>query len=49
MLNSHLAVKSYPSYILVDKRGRITTTKAPKPSSGEILINAIKELQNQDK
>ena len=33
-----------PHYVLIDKRGDIVDKDAPRPSSGDVLINSIKEL-----
>ena len=33
-----------PHYVLIDKKGNIINKDAPRPSSRDIIINAIKEL-----
>jgi thiol-disulfide isomerase/thioredoxin len=33
-----------PHYVLIDKNGNIISKDAPRPSSGDVIINAIKEL-----
>jgi len=33
-----------PHYVLIDKRGNIISKDAPRPSSGDVIINSIKEL-----
>ncbi len=33
-----------PHYVLIDKNGNIISKDAPRPSSGDVIINSIKEL-----
>lgn len=43
-LEQFLDVHYYPSYIIIDKEGKIVEKKALRPSSGEQLINYLNEL-----
>lgn len=40
-----LHIRSFPTYILIDKEGKIVTDKAPRPNQSDDLMNAVwKEL-----
>ncbi|WP_276090398.1 TlpA disulfide reductase family protein [Pedobacter sp. JY14-1] len=47
MLERRLSVSSFPTYMLVDKTGNITTTKAPRPSNPDELVTKVDELLKQ--
>ncbi len=36
--------RGIPHYVLIDKKGNIIDKDAPRPSSGDVIINSIKEL-----
>ncbi len=44
MLERRLSVNSFPTYMLVDKAGNISTTKAPRPSNPDELASKVDEL-----
>ncbi len=44
MLERRLSVHSFPTYMLVDKAGNISTTKAPRPSNPDELANKVDDL-----
>lgn len=44
MLQRRLSVNSFPTYMLVDKEGNISTTKAPRPSDPNGLAMKVNEL-----
>jgi len=37
-------INGIPHYVLIDKKGNIISKDAPRPSSGDVIINSIKEL-----
>lgn len=37
-------VEGFPTYILLDRKGKLNTLKAPRPSDGQVLINQLQEL-----
>ena len=43
-----LEIHSYPSYILIDRQGRIITTKAPPPWKKKELLDIFKKLLKED-
>ena len=44
MIETFIGIKGYPTYRLIDKKGRIVNTKPPRPSQGKMLIDAIKKV-----
>lgn len=48
LLETRLSVAAFPSYVLIDKKGNVSTLEAPRPSNKEQLIKAIKGLQNRN-
>lgn len=47
LLERRLSISSFPTYMLVDKSGNISTTKAPRPSNLNALVSKVNELSNQ--
>ncbi len=39
-----LGLRAYPTFILIDKRGRLITTDAPRPSAGQLETEILKFL-----
>lgn len=44
MLEQHLSVKYFPTFILIDKEGNIVDTNAPDPSRKQELIEKLEKL-----
>jgi thiol-disulfide isomerase/thioredoxin len=43
-IETRLSIKSFPTYMLIDKEGNISTMKAPRPSDQEKLIATINDM-----
>ncbi len=43
---NYFGINSIPRYMLIDKTGKIIDTNAPRPSSGDVIYNAIMKLLN---
>ena len=39
-----LQVRSFPTYMLIDKEGNIADRKAPRPNKSDDLLNAVYKL-----
>jgi thiol-disulfide isomerase/thioredoxin len=44
LIETRLSIQSFPTYMLIDKDGNISTMKAPRPSDGEKLIATINDM-----
>ena len=44
LIETRLAIQSFPTYMLIDKGGNISTMKAPRPSDQEKLIATVNEM-----
>ena len=44
MLERRLGISSFPTFILIDREGRIVDRNAPRPQEGERLLRAIGQL-----
>jgi len=44
LLERHLSVRSWPTYMLIDRNGNIINAKAPSPREKEKLISEIEQL-----
>ncbi len=44
-MNDDYLVKYIPSFVLIDRDGKILNARAPRPSSGEVLENLINSLE----
>ncbi len=47
-LSQMLEIRGLPTYVLVDKNGKIQDKDAPRPSSGELVIAKIQSLLKRD-
>ncbi len=49
-IEQYLHIKSFPTYILIDKKGQIVTHTAPRPNESNELVNAVwKILEGEEK
>ena len=46
LLEKHLSVNSFPTYMLIDRNGNIVNSKAPSPREKEKLVYEIEQLLN---
>lgn len=46
-LSSIYGVKGFPTYILIDKKGRVVNNNAPPPSLGSSIFNEIENLREE--
>lgn len=44
LLEARLSVNSFPTYMLIDKEGNVSTMKAPRPSDKNQLVTAVSAL-----
>ncbi|WP_316841973.1 TlpA disulfide reductase family protein [Pedobacter gandavensis] len=44
MLERRLSISSFPTYLLIDKQGNVTSMKAPRPSDRVKLVETIKGM-----
>lgn len=44
LLEQHLEIRSYPTYLLINKQGELIKTKVPRPSQGNELCRRLTEL-----
>ena len=44
IIETRLSIQSFPTYMLIDKEGNISTMKAPRPSDQEKLIATINDM-----
>ena len=47
MIERRFSIRSFPTYILMDKKGNIVNMKAPRPQQKEQLVNEITKFLNQ--
>ncbi|MEZ4999847.1 MAG: TlpA disulfide reductase family protein [Bacteroidales bacterium] len=45
MMNDQYLVRYIPSFILIDREGKILNPRAPRPSSGEVLTSLLDSLE----
>lgn len=47
LLSSFYGVNAFPTYILLDKNGKIENLSAPRPSSDKLIIKDIQQLPDK--
>ncbi|KOH46124.1 TlpA family protein disulfide reductase [Sunxiuqinia dokdonensis] len=47
MIERRLSVRSFPTYMLIDKEGNIVNMSAPRPQDKKALVSAVTNLLNQ--
>jgi len=44
-MNDNYLVKYIPTFVLLDREGKILNPRAPRPSSGEVLTSLFNSLE----
>ncbi|MDR2843229.1 MAG: TlpA family protein disulfide reductase [Candidatus Symbiothrix sp.] len=47
MLEKKLSIRQFPSYLIVNKEGKLVNTNAPSPKEKERLVSELKKLANE--
>ncbi len=47
MIQNRMGIHAFPSFVVVDKKGKIISTHFLRPSFGELLIRELKRLADE--